>query len=321
MNPILENLLEQVNEHKVHYVPSIENKRNPNFVYSCGLSLQGHPDLVIVGINDNQIAMNLMHYFGDSVLNGAILKVGDVLSTPFGVNVKVSPVDLDKCPLVLGGMTSVARYFGVDAFALQLLWNDQFGKFPGEFGCDEFVVVQQWVLDGNSKIFPIKESEDEFLNMSCFHCQKTSCNTALCDNCKRNSELINDGKSHGSTCPDCFKRVQSSSLVGWLNAVDEHNQFCEKNPDSWNPDRSKIDCKIIHPLCKNIASQCYQLQMKQSVEINEIYIFAMLQEEAKLRFNTNLMYLSRITQECLVQKVCQILHKLHQKNLKKSLSF
>eukprot|EP01129_Flabellula_baltica_P004761 TRINITY_DN1682_c0_g1_i2.p1 TRINITY_DN1682_c0_g1~~TRINITY_DN1682_c0_g1_i2.p1 ORF type:complete len:225 (-),score=27.00 TRINITY_DN1682_c0_g1_i2:17-691(-) len=200
---------------------------------------------------------------------------------------------------------------------LQVLWNDRAGKFPGDEGCERNVLSRQWVLDMNRE----KVSRNEEFLVLCYHCRKVPCVSMLCNECKEKPELINDGKSHGSTCPDCFQRVQGSTLVAWLYAVEEHNRYCEQHPETWNPDRTYIDCSIIHPLCKIIASKCYQLQIKQAYEISDTYIFSMLQEVAKVKYNINLTALSRITQEGMVKNVCQILHKFHRRKLKKSMSF
>eukprot|EP01129_Flabellula_baltica_P011901 TRINITY_DN528_c1_g1_i1.p1 TRINITY_DN528_c1_g1~~TRINITY_DN528_c1_g1_i1.p1 ORF type:complete len:317 (-),score=33.35 TRINITY_DN528_c1_g1_i1:68-1018(-) len=316
MNPIIEDLIRSVTQNQVKYISVTQQQSTPCFYYSAGLILRNHPEIVIVGLEECPVAYALIEDVGNRVIAGEVFRPGDFIDTRFGARVRIGEVDLVKSPLMFGGMAAVSRFFNVKCSAVQIIWSDLMGVFPDMPDCDDKVVKKQWLLDGKSKCYRIQDV-NEVLQV-CFHCGAKSERT-LCSSCAAHPDEINDGKSHGSTCPDCFERVYAKSLVGWLAAVDEHNDFCEKHPELWSSDRFRLDCRIIHPLCRSVARRLYLLS--SSITTSDEDIFQMLQEEAKIKFNTDLMYLSRRTQEGLVNRAQHILSKLYQKNTRKTRSF
>jgi hypothetical protein len=110
------------------------------FLYTTGLAGRGHPELVIAGLPPDT-AHGLVASAYDVILAGTALGPGEVYEGIIvGFPVRFADVDQDSCRHPLSVTT---RFYGRQVPALQLLWPDPQGRFPGEPYCDRRMAAAQ----------------------------------------------------------------------------------------------------------------------------------------------------------------------------------
>lgn len=103
------------------------------FVYTTGLTGGDHPELVIAGLPP-EAAHDVLAAAVGLVKSGTPLTPGrDFEDIVTGYPVRFRDVDQDRCKHPLSVTT---RFYGRRVPALQLVWPDPHGLFPGEPGCD-----------------------------------------------------------------------------------------------------------------------------------------------------------------------------------------
>jgi Domain of unknown function (DUF4262) len=104
------------------------------FSYSVGFFLHNeHPELIVVGL-PNETAHSILWTLYNRISAGERFQAGDSISGVIqGFDVRLRAMPADGRPL------NVARsYFELDELpALQVIWPDEDGRFPGEEGCNE----------------------------------------------------------------------------------------------------------------------------------------------------------------------------------------
>lgn len=112
-----------------------------SFSYTIGLTetLQ-HPELIIYGVHYQQ---------AHSILACAIdlIKEKELLLTPGekyqGIVSKYPILIRDVADPASRPLNMATRYYGHPVMAVQLVWPDESGLFPGDEGCEETVVTRQ----------------------------------------------------------------------------------------------------------------------------------------------------------------------------------
>lgn len=118
--------------------PTVEDP-GVTFSYSVGFQEHGQPEVIVLGLPPD-LAHSMIHSIYDHVANGEELYDGmhlDDVIHDFDVILRALPSD--------GAPLNVARsYYKVNELpALQVLWPDEQGRYPGEEGCDERIVQEQ----------------------------------------------------------------------------------------------------------------------------------------------------------------------------------
>lgn len=110
------------------------------FTYTTGLAAGDHPELVIAGLPP-ETAHGLIGSAVKIIRSGTLLAPGkDYTGIAKGFPVRFRVVDQDACKHPLSVTT---RFYGRRVAALQLLWPDPQGRFPGEPGCDPLMAAAQ----------------------------------------------------------------------------------------------------------------------------------------------------------------------------------
>lgn len=110
------------------------------FLYTTGLTGGGHPELVIAGLPPETAHSVLAAAIG-MIRDGTPLAPGaDYEGIAAGFPVRFRPVDQGRCRHPLSVTT---RFYGRQVPALQLVWPDPRGRFPGESGCDPKMAAMQ----------------------------------------------------------------------------------------------------------------------------------------------------------------------------------
>lgn len=110
---------------------------NPGLAYTVGMTAQGLPELVIAGQPVNTAALALRQAVAAHT-GAAHLIPGHRLSIN-GDDYEVRPVDALTVATFLPVIKAV---YGMFASALQLVWADPSGRFPGQPGCETPVLLQ-----------------------------------------------------------------------------------------------------------------------------------------------------------------------------------
>jgi hypothetical protein len=114
------------------------------FMYTTGLTGGDHPELVITGLPADA-AHGVLAAAVDVIRGGTPLVPGrDYEGIAAGFPVRFREVDQDNCTHPLSVTT---LYYGKRVPALQLLWPDPEGRFPGEPGCDPVMAAVQDIAE------------------------------------------------------------------------------------------------------------------------------------------------------------------------------
>lgn len=130
-----------------HVVLVPEDDQGPGFAFTVGLQRQHrHPELILIGLPLAK-AHHLLNDLGSRVREGRQLLPGQRLSDLLeGYDCRISAVHPSHHRDFLG----VACWFSggcANVQALQLLWPDQAGRFPGETGFPAALADRQPRLD------------------------------------------------------------------------------------------------------------------------------------------------------------------------------
>jgi len=110
------------------------------FMYTTGLTSGDHPELVIAGLPPG-IAHGMLASAVEVIRSGIALAPGrDYEGIAAGFPVRFREVDQELC---LTPMSVTNRHYGHRVPAVQLLWPDPKGIFPGEPGCDAAMASAQ----------------------------------------------------------------------------------------------------------------------------------------------------------------------------------
>ncbi len=113
------------------------------FCYTIGFREHDHPEMIVVGL-DTDLSHPILHGLYERVAAGERFETGQrdakVLE---GYDVEFREMPVDGRPL------NMARaYYGVDELpALQVLWPDQNGFFPGQEECDPLCAERQELIE------------------------------------------------------------------------------------------------------------------------------------------------------------------------------
>lgn len=103
----------------------------PVFVYTIGLTEFDHPEIIVFGLG-YEIAPRILNDLGERVRGGEKFETGkpydDILADYSCVFIEVANPDTAE------EITQARNIYGPDIAALQLVWPDQDGRFPGEEG-------------------------------------------------------------------------------------------------------------------------------------------------------------------------------------------
>lgn len=114
------------------------------FMYTTGLSGGGrpHPELVVAGL-PAEVSHGLLSVAADLVRSGTRFAPGrDYPGIAVGFSVRFRPVRQDRDRL-RHPLSVTSRFYGRQVPALQLVWPDPKGRFPGEAGCDPAMAQAQ----------------------------------------------------------------------------------------------------------------------------------------------------------------------------------
>jgi hypothetical protein len=110
------------------------------FTYTTGLTGGGHPELVVAGLSP-ETAHGLISAAVEVIRSGVPLAPGrDYAEIAAGMSIRFREVDQDACRHPLSVST---RFYGGRVPALQLVWPDPEGLFPGDPGCDPVMAAAQ----------------------------------------------------------------------------------------------------------------------------------------------------------------------------------
>jgi len=111
-----------------------------SFVYTTGLTGGFHPELVVAGLPPDT-AHGLIAAAVKVIKSGVPLTAGrDYAEIATGFPIRFREVDQDACRHPLSVTT---RFYGRRVPALQLVWPDPDGLFPGDPGCDPAMAAAQ----------------------------------------------------------------------------------------------------------------------------------------------------------------------------------
>lgn len=144
-HPNVEEILERVADaimrvgwFAVGVHPGPDDDPTPQFTYSIGLWEYGHPEVIIVGLHPI-VAHSVIGTMHERIEADETFRAGERVGGIIDdYDVEFRAVPPDGRPLNLA-----RRYYDVDELpALQIVWPDRDGLFPGEEGFDEEFDVQ-----------------------------------------------------------------------------------------------------------------------------------------------------------------------------------
>lgn len=167
MNDKLDELDHKMLEHILDYgwsdISVFPTKESPGlpFNYTVGLTLSGHPELIIMGM-DNQQMHGVLSSACQAIMNGTVFESGSYVATNVVLQqhrvafVAVTDVRNDEFPLTM------AERMYHEFSALQLVWPDSDGRFPwdedfAEMYRDRQVLLGPW----EPRTEPSKESGEK----------------------------------------------------------------------------------------------------------------------------------------------------------------
>jgi hypothetical protein len=146
----MENIIEY--GHAVQLIFPVDQDEGNPFAYSVGRCVKDRPELLVTG----WLSMETLGYIVNRVAeidDERGVQAGDVLEGVLeGYSVRIVEVK----DLTLASMYDVVNHFG-DVPALQIVWPDMEGRFPGEVGCELRQPVYDETYSGFSGV--LKECE------------------------------------------------------------------------------------------------------------------------------------------------------------------
>jgi len=131
--------IERVGWQAISVFPTEKEPITP-FTYTVGFSEHdGHPEMIVLGLPPT-VAHQLLYGLYERVAAGERFADGETDSNVLdGYDVRFQALPPDGVPLNWARM-----YYGVEELpALQIVWPDREGRFPGEDGCESrYVEIQ-----------------------------------------------------------------------------------------------------------------------------------------------------------------------------------
>lgn len=123
----LESVRERIARNRFMVQPVGGSARTPEFTYSVGLTAHGLPELIVLGLQEAKAAP-LIHGWANYLLDESLVLPGETMG--FGTRL-LEAVEVSRPEDHL--------FFAVDLYgeavrALQLVWNDDRGRWPWEPG-------------------------------------------------------------------------------------------------------------------------------------------------------------------------------------------
>lgn len=111
------------------------DQNNPiMFTYTVGLKeTYNHPELIIYGISDSELAHGLLRCAVDLIKDGTRFEDGvrytDIMQDPYPMEARDHPPGRP--------LNWATKYYGEEVGAIQLVWPDANGKFPEDEGFEK----------------------------------------------------------------------------------------------------------------------------------------------------------------------------------------
>lgn len=125
--------IERVGWSAIGVLPTVDEvDPGPPFLYSIGFQDHGHPEVIVVGL-PHEVMHGMVANFYKRVSEGELFRDGErVVDILHGYEVEMRTVPQPGRPLY-----QAMNYYCVEFIdALQVLWPDKEGFFPGEDGMD-----------------------------------------------------------------------------------------------------------------------------------------------------------------------------------------
>jgi uncharacterized protein DUF4262 len=133
--------IERVGWMAIGVMPTIDDPLHTPFTYSIGCyGHDGHPEFIVLGLNPS-LAHVLLDGLCRRVAAGERFADGEADDKVLeGYPVRFKALPPDGTPL-----NWARNYYGVEELpALQIVWPDKEGRFPGEEGCEpQYVTAQE----------------------------------------------------------------------------------------------------------------------------------------------------------------------------------
>lgn len=143
-----EKLLADVAEHGWHVVHIPEDKQGPAYAFTIGLYLKyQHPELLVMGL-PQEVAHRLLTMAVAQIAQGRVFQTEQAQpDLAEGLTCRFRPISLKRYREYLGYGIWFYRSLPEPFPALQLVWPDRAGRFPGEAEFDPKFTYAQVMLD------------------------------------------------------------------------------------------------------------------------------------------------------------------------------
>ncbi len=142
----ISNRIDEGIRNRGHFLLSVAD--NPPYTYSIGLAEKSMPEVIILGLGQMP-SYDLLNAFCDRLHTGEVFKVGSLVTQIATVPLKIGAVHMTQRDThLLLALDRVERE-GKDPnelTAVQLIWPDPAGKYPGDEGYDGQFAAQQPLL-------------------------------------------------------------------------------------------------------------------------------------------------------------------------------
>ena len=139
-------LLEDVRDYGWHVVQVLGEPGKPPFAFTVGLYYQFlQPEALIMGL-DPTVSATVLNEIAGRMLLGRAMRPGRYADIAVGLDVELAPIDLSFYEEYLGYATWFYQSLPQPYPAMQCIWPDKEGRFPGEAGYDERFLALQSLL-------------------------------------------------------------------------------------------------------------------------------------------------------------------------------
>ncbi len=146
-----QKLLSDVENHGSHIVQIQEEDDSPQFAFTVGLYYQFlQPEILIMGIG-LEMSAQILNDIGDAMRSGRKITPGRYNDFIEGFEVELAPIDLSQYEEHLGYATWFYRTLTKPYPAMQCIWPDKSGLFPGDEGYDSRFYSLQKILTNESE--------------------------------------------------------------------------------------------------------------------------------------------------------------------------
>lgn len=139
-------LLSDVRDHGWHIVQVLEEPGEPQFAFTVGLYYRFlQPEVLIMGL-DPTVSTTVLNEIAGWMLLGRAMRPGRYSDALEGLEMELAPIDLSFYEEYLGYATWFYHSWPQPYPAMQCIWPDKAGRFPGEPGYDERFLALQKLL-------------------------------------------------------------------------------------------------------------------------------------------------------------------------------